>query len=32
LSPNSACIFIKDFKEPFNVSRSYYHKIKERYM
>lgn len=32
LSPNAANIFIKGFEEPFRVSRSYYHKLKERYV
>ncbi len=32
LSPNAANIYIKGFEEPFRVSRSYYHKLKERYI
>jgi len=32
LSPNAANIYLKGFDEPFRVSRSYYHKLKERYI
>ena len=31
-SPNSANVYIKCFDEPFKVSRSYYKKLKERYV
>lgn len=31
LSPNAAEIYLEGFDEPFRVSRSYYHKLKERY-
>jgi two-component system LytT family response regulator len=32
LSSNAADIYLKDIDEPFRVSRSYYHMLKERYM
>lgn len=32
LSPNAASIFLSGFEKPFRVSRSYYHKLKQRYV